>query len=286
MHRGLFRGLTLVFALASFAHQPACFAQAPSDADADLRPADCPPLPAFPQLVMTVVVSCQSGDSVDLTMPLPPDTQGRAKAKTVRGKYDFREYRITRPDQQERAFENLLQLIPMAGFTVKYSASPSVITARSADTWVLININGDSYSVSIVHEMPMRCAPPENVQQISRDMASHGRAAIHGLQFSPTDQSLHGKSSEILAQVLEYLKQSSALVIVESHRVSSTGTEADDFEITRERANAVVDWLIAHGIPASRLQAKPFGRMSPLAENDTPTNIQCNERIELARPLK
>src|SRR5262245_56703808 len=115
MHRGLSGGLALVFALACFSHQHACFAQAPSDAERDLRPADCPLLPAFPQLVMTVVVSCQSGDSVDLTVPLPPDTQGRAKVKTVRGKYEFREYRITRPDQQERAFENLLQLIPMAG---------------------------------------------------------------------------------------------------------------------------------------------------------------------------
>ena len=65
---------------------------------------------------------------------------------------------------------------------------------------------------------------------------------------------------------------------------STRGTAEDDLKITKDRANAVVAWLVEHGIPAARLQSKPLGRSRPLTENETPTEIQRNERIVLARP--
>ncbi len=266
-----------------------CLAQENPNASAtgtDIVAADCPPFTAFPQLGMTVVVSCQKTDSVAVTMPLKPDALGHPREKTIRGMYEFREYRITQADQQDYAFQNLMQLIPMAGFIAKYSDNSSTITARSGDTWMLINLRGDSYNISVVRDSQPGCAQVNNAEEISREMASQGRVAIYGIQFAPQDQVIQEKNLGILIELLNYIKQNpTTSLVIESHKISPKGTEDDDFEITRERANAVVDWLVAHGIPASRLQAKPFGRMQPLTENDTPVEIQCNDRIQITKAL-
>jgi outer membrane protein OmpA-like peptidoglycan-associated protein len=283
-HR-LSSALVLGIALTCFIHLPApCFAQDNLSADANVQPADCPTLTIFPQMVATVVVSCDKGDSVEVTMPLKPDAQGFAQAKSVRGNYEFREYRITRVEQQEHAFDNLMQLIPMAGFFVKYAFSPSIITARNGDTWIRININDDSYNVSVVRVKEEPWTPVKDAEGISREMQTHSRVAVYGIEFSPDNQTINEEGSKILSEVLKYLKENPNLaVVVESHKFSSKGNAEDDLGITRRRASALVDWLVAHGITAGRLQSMALGRTKPVTENDTTIEIQQNERIVLAK---
>jgi outer membrane protein OmpA-like peptidoglycan-associated protein len=272
----------LGIALTCSIHLPApCLAQQ-SELNADAS--GCPNLAIFPKLAGSVVVSCQNADSVEVTMPLKPDSQGFAREKSVRGVYEYREYQIAQSDQ-EHAFDNLIQLAPMAGFTVKYSSSPSTITARNGDTWVLINVSGEFYNVSVVRAKEEPWAPPfKNAQEISQEMDAHSRVAIYGIEFSPGNQAISESDSKILTEVLKYLQENTNLaVIVESHKFSTDGKAEDDLEITRKRASAVVDWLVAHGIAAGRLQSKALGRTKPVTENDTPIEIQRNDRITLAK---
>lgn len=63
---------------------------------------------------------CQRGDSVEVIMPLKPDARVVVREKSVSDTCEFREYQIM-PDEQAHAFENLMQLAPMAGFIVKRS---------------------------------------------------------------------------------------------------------------------------------------------------------------------
>src|SRR5215475_1412164 len=131
-------GLSLSFALgaAIAASCHFCVAQETAPAGGNeprIEAADCPPLASFPQLAGSVVVSCQRGDSTAVTMPLALDARGSAREKSVRGLYEYREYRIPRAEQVEHAFDDLMRLVPMGGFIVKYSLSPSTITARNAD---------------------------------------------------------------------------------------------------------------------------------------------------------
>jgi outer membrane protein OmpA-like peptidoglycan-associated protein len=245
----------------------------------------CPNVMIFPKLVTSVVVSCHRGDSVEVTMPLAPDAQGFAREISVRGIYEFREYQIPQVDQQEHAFENLMRLAPMAGFIIKYSADPSTITARNGDTWIRINVSGEYYDVSVVRVKEEPWTPPfKGAQEISREMDANSRVAIYGIEFSPDNQGILGENSKILGEMLTYLKGNPGVTVdVESHKMSNYGNAEGDQEITRKRARAVVDWLEAHGIAAIRLQAKGLGRNKPITENDTPLEVQRNERIELAK---
>lgn len=271
-----------------------CIAQLPAKSLAQQNPYDqsydssqdvpaCPRLAVFPQLPMSVVESCQKDDSVEVTLPLKPDANGIAQEKRVRGAYEFREYRIPEQDRGY-AFDSLMNLIPMAGFVVKYSYKPSTITARKGDTWILINVSDESYNVSVVVPPQESWTPVKTAEEIAREMKAHGRVDIYGIEFSPKDQSIQETQSDILSEILKYLKSNPDLsVLIESHKISTIGTSEDDSEITRERANAVMDWLIAHGVARSRVQPWPCGRDNPIADNESPTGAQRNERIVLVK---
>ena len=245
--------------------------------------AGCPRLAALPPLPSAKVVSCQNSDSVEVSMPLKPDANGVAREKKARGAYQFREYQIGALEQP-RAFDDLLDSLPMAGFKVKYANKPSTITARKDDTWLLINVGDDLYNVSVVQEALEVRPAVKTAEEIYREMQAHNRVDIYGIEFSPTDQSILEKQSQILVEVLKYLKQNPGLsVVIESHKVSKEGPPEMDAEITRERANAVFDWLVAQGVARPRLQPRPGGRNHPITENESPSEIQRNERIVLIK---
>ena len=264
-----------------------CLAQEKSVAETSqptTDPGGCADLKGVPKLPGSVIVSCDKGDSIEVILPLKPDAQGIIQEKSVRGLYEFREYHISGFYQQEQAFENLMRLAPIAGLTVKYSSSPSTMTARNQDLWVLINVSGEYYDVKAIHANENPWTPVKEAQEISREMETHKRVAIYGIEFSPDNQAIIEDKSKILAEVLKYLKGNPGFsVAVESHKMSQSGSAEDDQEITRRRATAVVDWLEVQGIVAGRLQAKALGRSKPVTENDFPLEIQRNERIELAQ---
>jgi len=279
--------LRLIFGLSFFLQLSiACWAQQNPDAvgnNADQGAADCPPLGVFPQLVMTKVQSCQRADSAEVTMPLKPDANGVAREKRIRGAYEYREYRISQSNE-DSAFDNLVNLLPMAGFQVKYVLKPSTITGRKDNIWILIRISGDSYNVSMVRGSEELWTPVTSAEAISLAMMAHGSVDVYGIQFSPENQALQEKQSEILGEILKYLKQNANFTVtIESHRASQEGSPELDMEVTRKRANAVVAWLVAHGISRVRLRPKPCGRTQPLTENDTTIEVMRNDRIVLAK---
>ena len=242
----------------------------------------CEDLTAISKLPGSVIESCQGGDSYEISVPLPPDAQGYAREKTISGSYEFRSYQIWQSDQQDQAFSNLTQLLAIAGFRIKYSAQADTITARKEDTWILVHVSGGTYNVTVVNTKEEPWTPSGDAEAISREMQTHDRAAIYGIQFSDDNQRVLEESSKILFEVLSYFKANPEVpVIIESHKYSEEGSAQEDLQITQKRARAVVEWLEAHGVSGKRLQPKGMGRTKPVSENDTSLEIRRNERIEL-----
>ena len=244
----------------------------------------CPEMSVPLMLPSTTVMSCDKADPVEVIMPLDPDARGYSREKSVRGAYEFHEYQLPEGSQQEQTFETMRQLLGTVGFTVKFTSIPSTLTARKENLWVLINVGGDYYDVKVVHAKEEPWIPVKNALEISREMDAHQRVAIYGITFSADNQAVTEENSNILGEMLKYLKGNPEMALdVESHKTSKNGDGEKDQEITWKRATAVVAWLEAHGIAAGRLRPKALGRNKPITENDTPLEIQRNERIELAK---
>jgi OmpA-OmpF porin, OOP family len=58
------------------------------------------------------------------------------------------------------------------------------------------------------------------------------------------------------------------------------GEDAANQALSEKRAQAVVDYLVKAGLPASRFTAVGYGSMQPIAGNDTDDGKAQNRRIE------
>jgi OOP family OmpA-OmpF porin len=61
----------------------------------------------------------------------------------------------------------------------------------------------------------------------------------------------------------------------------STGSAAFNEKLSQRRAQAVMDYLVKHGIDASRLSAHGYGSSMPAASNSTAAGRAKNRRVEL-----
>jgi outer membrane protein OmpA-like peptidoglycan-associated protein len=286
-HRFPSASILVVTAIAAILLPARCLAQVGANPDSPDVGGDapaCADLKEFPTLPSSKIVGCDKGNSIEVTMPLKPDDRGYAREKTIRGAYEFREYQLPPPDQQGQTFDNVMQLLPIEGFSIKYASNPSTITGHKEGAWILVNLSGEYCDVKLVHLYEDPWILVKDAKEISKEMDAHHRVALYGIRFSSDDRTVVEETSPILPELLKYFQLNPALaVVVESHKFSADGTAESDQQITSKRAKAVTEWLAARGIATGRLESRALGRSMPITDNDTPLEVQRNERIELVK---
>lgn len=84
-----------------------------------------------------------------------------------------------------------------------------------------------------------------------------------------------------LNAVAEALKdQADHDILVEGH-TDAQGSDASNLELSQGRAQAVRDYLAAHGVPANRVRAQGLGESRPVADNNTADGRAMNRRVEI-----
>lgn len=78
---------------------------------------------------------------------------------------------------------------------------------------------------------------------------------------------------------LELKKVPHLLVEVQAH-TDNVGTASYNVWLSNKRAEAIIDYLRRHNIPADRLQPRGFGETNPIASNDTEFGRSENRRAE------
>jgi outer membrane protein OmpA-like peptidoglycan-associated protein len=69
---------------------------------------------------------------------------------------------------------------------------------------------------------------------------------------------------------------------VEGH-TDNAGAATANQTLSEKRAQAVVAWLTANGVEASRLKAKGWGQTKPVADNVAEEGRAKNRRVELVK---
>ena len=84
-----------------------------------------------------------------------------------------------------------------------------------------------------------------------------------------------------LNAVAEALKdQAEHEIVVEGH-TDAQGSDASNIELSQARAQAVRDYLVAHGVSGNRVRAQGVGESRPVADNNTPEGRANNRRVEI-----
>lgn len=103
---------------------------------------------------------------------------------------------------------------------------------------------------------------------------------LNNIFFDPGKSSLKKESTQELQRLLMILRHNPGLKVEISAHLEPGGPEDDgNLKLSENRAQAVVDYLVATGIKSSRLIAKGYGSTKPLAE--TPEDTRQNRRCEL-----
>jgi OOP family OmpA-OmpF porin len=99
--------------------------------------------------------------------------------------------------------------------------------------------------------------------------------------FATDTATLLPESAPALEEVLKVMSEHPELTLVEVQgHTDGTGAAERNARLGQERAEAVVTWLVAHGIATERLRAHGYGADKPIADNDTDEGRAQNRRVE------
>ncbi|MEP4533730.1 MAG: OmpA family protein [Cyclobacteriaceae bacterium] len=106
------------------------------------------------------------------------------------------------------------------------------------------------------------------------------KEALEGVNFVSGKDVLTATSKPKLHNVAELLKAHAGYKLKVSGYTDSSGAEESNLALSKQRANAVKQYLIEDGIDASRVSADGYGEDSPIADNATAAGRAKNRRVE------
>lgn len=102
------------------------------------------------------------------------------------------------------------------------------------------------------------------------------------IQFEFDSSVLKTESYATLDRLAKELKDNNATVTLDGY-ASEEGTEAYNLNLSKDRANAVKQYLVNAGVSASSITATGYGEANPVASNATEEGRIQNRRVEIKK---
>lgn len=169
-------------------------------------------------------------------------------------------------------------------FKDMYGTTRFWLTAQSGPQWATLYTEGKGYNILTVKvkqmEQSMQAATADGwAEQINQS----GRVSIYGINFDTGKATLRPESESVLAEMAALLQKQPEWYMLVAGHTDNVGTDAVNIPLSRQRAEAVINWLAAKGINRARLTAAGFGAQKPLADNTTEEGRGKNRRVDLVK---
>ncbi len=122
----------------------------------------------------------------------------------------------------------------------------------------------------------------EKVKKLAAMLEKEGKVVLH-VNFDFDQATLRPDALPTIEQVTKLLKDYASLRLEVDGHTDDVGTPDSNLTLSQQRAETVVQALVAHGIERSRLESAGFGMSRPIAPNTTPEGRSENRRVELIR---
>jgi outer membrane protein OmpA-like peptidoglycan-associated protein len=121
----------------------------------------------------------------------------------------------------------------------------------------------------------------ENEKEINLEPMKKGRSlAVDNIYFEFGKAYLRKESLNILDKLVKLMERNRDLKLEVQGHTDSMGPREVNMKLSRQRARAVVEYMVKQGISPSRLDSKGFGPDKPVADNDTAGGRKKNRRTE------
>ena len=125
------------------------------------------------------------------------------------------------------------------------------------------------YTLEEINDMMLRGEPVEGKTI----------CAIDAINFDFGKSTIKRESHDYLNNLANTLIRTNAKIEVKGH-TDNVGTEEFNMKLSKDRAKAVMDYLISRGVNKSKLTYSYYGMSRPLTTNDTEEGRTMNRRVE------
>jgi flagellar motor protein MotB len=106
------------------------------------------------------------------------------------------------------------------------------------------------------------------------------KVVLDNIYFELGKAVLRPESFDALEQVSRFMENNPSIRLEISGHTDNTGSLRVNQRLSRERAKAVVDWLVGQGISPEKLEYEGYADTQPVAPNDTAEGREKNRRVE------
>jgi outer membrane protein OmpA-like peptidoglycan-associated protein len=114
-------------------------------------------------------------------------------------------------------------------------------------------------------------------------LVKEGKFVTRGIQFDVNKAEVRPTSMGVLNQVALLMREHPTLTLSVEGHTDSDGDAAANQTLSEQRATAVVDQLVAMGVPAQRLSARGLGESMPMSANSSAESRSNNRRVEFVK---
>ena len=117
---------------------------------------------------------------------------------------------------------------------------------------------------------------------LAQQLGQSGRAILADLSFETGASELQDIPFESLTQLAQYLTENPERKVALVGHTDSSGSLEANIALSKRRATAVMDRLIAdYGVDPAQIAAEGMGYLAPVASNLTQTGRDTNRRVEV-----
>jgi len=148
---------------------------------------------------------------------------------------------------------------------------------------VIGGLAGAGIGAAVGHQLDKQAKELEQIPntEVTRQEDSLLVTMAEAVLFDVNSAALKPQAQSSLSQMADVMVgYPDSTILVKGH-TDSTGSEKHNQELSERRAKAVENYLIAKGVPDSRITAIGFGKTMPVASNDTAEGREKNRRVEI-----
>jgi outer membrane protein OmpA-like peptidoglycan-associated protein len=149
--------------------------------------------------------------------------------------------------------------------------------------WIALMFADDQTKFVVAEEKAMQQSVTLVTAATMRtELAAKGHIPLY-INFDTDKATIRADGKPAVDEIASLLKNDAKLKLSIEGHTDNSGDMKHNVDLSRQRADAVVQQLVASGIDAARLQAAGKGAAVPLADNKDETGRAQNRRVELVK---
>ncbi|MCX6247285.1 MAG: OmpA family protein [Bacteroidetes bacterium] len=164
--------------------------------------------------------------------------------------------------------------IPLDSITGKYVA----VAPFNNDYIMTVKKEGYVYETRYIAKIDSTYRMPAHLDLEIQHIELNKSYRINDIYFAFNSFTLTEESKSVLDLLIEFLAENSNIYIEIQGHTDNIGNAAENLKLSANRAKSVYDYLVSKDIAAKRLTYKGYGKMVPVASNDTEEGRAKNRR--------